>query len=428
MTRRELLASGAPAMAVLALPNHARANDVLSGAALYRDVIAYAKFGEHRTATAEDSKTSHWLRDELRRAGLSAQLHPFKLRQFFPTKIALKISGQSLKSFPLWWPTPGGAKPIIAPLAAANANTAAGSLKGKIALVKIPQPPGASILPNSIVQRALAPVWKSGALAIVAVTEVATGEIFALNAMAGLEAWPLPLLALGQSDEAMLNQAAAAGAQTSFLLDGAYNDQAEAYETVGELKRGKNLIIVSTPSSGWFRCAGERGPGVALWLALARWAVARKSDTSFLFVASSAHELDGLGIKHFLEHVAPKPEAVKCWLHLGAGIATYEYKIGGGKLEKLATASPLRRLYSAPPFVAPLTEAFAALPDLKPIVTDKPGGEMVLMAARGYPFMGFAGGSAFHHMPGDLPERITGPELLEPIARALVRALTLIEK
>ena len=431
LTRRELLAGGMLALGATALPGiglaRTEADAFLKGENLYRDVVAYANLGEHRTATEADVKTSRWLADELRRAGLKVQLHPFKLRQFFPAKIELKVGGRDVKPFPLWWPTPTGAEPIVAPLAAAGPNPPAGLLKGKIALVKIPQPPGASIVPNSIVHRTLAPIWASGALAVVGVTEVATGEIFALNAMAGPDPWPLPLLAVGQSDEAMLYKAAAQGASTSLLLDGSYDDKAEAFEVVGKLERGKNLVIVSTPSSGWFRCAGERGPGVALWLALARGAAARKSDTSFIFVASSAHELNGLGIKHFIEQVAPKPEAVKCWLHLGAGIATYEYKTEGGKLEKLSTASPMRRLYSAPQFAPALTEAFAALPDLKPIVTDKPGGEMVLMARQGYPFFGFAGGSTFHHMPGDLPERSTGPELLEPVARSLVKALAAIE-
>lgn len=405
-----------------------QAESFLAGQRLYQDVVKYCDFGEHRTATEADVKTSRWLAGELRHAGYNTRLHPFKLRQFFPRRISLQVSGRQLEAFPLWWPKPTGSKPVVAPLALAEAaSIASGALKGKIALVSIPQAPGASLTPNSVVHRALAPLWASGAVAVIGVDQVATGEIFALNAMAGPQPWPLPLLNVGQRDEAFLKQAAAQGAQVSLLLDGAYNDQAEAFEVVGQQEHGKYLVIVSTPSSGWFRCAGERGPGVALWLALARWAAARQSALGFLFVASSAHELDGLGIRHFIERLAPKPETVKCWLHLGAGIATYDYKIEGGKLEKLAQASRMRRLYSAPQFVSALTRAFADLPDLKPIVTDKPGGEMLLMAQRGYPFMGFAGGSVFHHMPGDLPARATGPELLEPVAQALVKALTIIE-
>jgi hypothetical protein len=48
---------------------------------------------------------------------------------------------------------------------------------------------------------------------------------------------------------------------------------------------------------------------------------------------------------------------------------------------------------------------------------------MILMARSGYKVWGFAGGSAFHHMRSDTPERITGPSILEPVARATAAAL-----
>jgi hypothetical protein len=73
--------------------------------------------------------------------------------------------------------------------------------------------------------------------------------------------------------------------------------------------------------------------------------------------------------------------------------------------------------------VAELREAFADLAGLEPILTPEPGGEMVAMADMGYRVWGFAGGSVYHHIPSDLPERTTGPELLEPVARAMVRTL-----
>ena len=70
------------------------------------------------------------------------------------------------------------------------------------------------------------------------------------------------------------------------ILDGKYQADAEAYEVIGKLNRGKKLVVVTTPSSGWFQCAGERGAGVALWLGLARWAARQKTDFSYQFVAS----------------------------------------------------------------------------------------------------------------------------------------------
>ena len=55
----------------------------LSGANLYEDVIAYYNLGEHRTAGEVDLRTSQWLLEQLRKAGLKSTLQSFSLRQFF---------------------------------------------------------------------------------------------------------------------------------------------------------------------------------------------------------------------------------------------------------------------------------------------------------------------------------------------------------
>ena len=126
---------------------------------------------------------------------------------------------------------------------------------------------------------------------------------------------------------------------------------------IARLDRGRRTIMVTTPSSGWFHCAGERGPGIALWLALARWAAQRKSAVSYQFVASSGHELDGVGLREFMRREPPRQADLLCWLHLGAGIATYDYKKTENGLERLGAASPLRKLYSVEQFVPALKEA-----------------------------------------------------------------------
>ncbi|MBX9601557.1 MAG: hypothetical protein K2X35_11145 [Bryobacteraceae bacterium] len=413
LTRRQALILAAAAAARATPP------DPLEGPRLYADLLRYSALGEHRTATEADIRTSRWLRDELRDAGFQADLHPFRLRQFFLKSAELRADGQRIDCFPLWWPRPTGSRPVSAPLVPATTR----DLRGKIALLKFPEIRGASVTPASPVPGLVDGLVKAGVVGIVAVTRSLPGEIVALNAMAGLTMWPVPVLCVGQRDEAALDRAASA----VLRIEGKYKADAEAFETVGRLRPNKPVILVSTPSSGWFRCAGERGPGVALWLGLARWAVRREAQAAYLFVASSGHELSGVGIRSFLDHHAPPPGDVACWLHLGAGIATYEYRKTASGLEKLATASRARRLYTRPQFESLLAKAFAGQSDLKPIVTDQPGGEMILMAQRGYPFFGFAGGSAFHHMPGDLPERITGPELLEPVARSLAMVLESIE-
>ena len=65
-------------------PSKARVSDSgpLSGAKLYADVISYYNLGEHRTASEVDLRTSQWMLEQLRAAGLKATLQTFPLRQF----------------------------------------------------------------------------------------------------------------------------------------------------------------------------------------------------------------------------------------------------------------------------------------------------------------------------------------------------------
>jgi len=398
--------------------------DPLSGERLYADVVKYSSFGDHRTATEADVNTSKWLAEELRKSGLEVELSPWTHQQFFINDHHLILNGTEIKSFPLWWPTSTGPEPIVAPLALFDEDGKRGALAGKIGVGSIPRERGSSIIAGNGIGDAVVSASRQGAKALLMVTESPTGEIVGLNAMAGLRQWPIPVLCVGQRDERRLRKAAMKGAEASFLLDGYLDYNATAYEVVGRLKRGKNHVVISTPSSGWFQCAGERGPGIALWLAIARWAADSDSDTSYTFVASSGHEMEAMGIRHFAGHGAPPPDEVGTWLHLGAGIATYDYEFGPDGAKKLNRPNPRRRLMTNQEKLMPLLEKnFGGMPGLRPILSETPGGEMILMAREGYEVWGFAGGSAYHHMPGDVPERITGPELLEPVARAVVRTI-----
>jgi hypothetical protein len=407
------------------------AENMFSGDALYRDLVAYCELGDHRTGTDVDIATSSWLADELRAAGLETDLEPYTLQQFFIERVALEVGGIPLTAFPLWWPRATGPEPITAPITIVGGQVPDRAVTGRIARVTLPFGVivrSASVFPGSGIAERLLPVAEAGAAAIVAITEHPTGDIMALNAMAGLEQWPVPIVLVGSRAKGVLDVAALRGDRASLLLRGHLEPRATAYEVVGRLDRGSRRIVVSTPSSGWFRCAGERGPGIALWLAVARWAAQHESDTSYTFVASSGHELDGIGIRHFVEQLAPVPEDVTCWLHLGAGIATWDHEATEQGVRRLDRPYPLRRLQTTSPSIAELLEPhFQNLPGLRPSVTSRPAGETRLMAERGYRTFGFSGGSWYHHMPGDLPDRVTGPEILEPVGQALARVLDRID-
>jgi hypothetical protein len=393
----------------------------MTGTYLYKDVLAYAALGEHRTATEVDRKTSQWLRQQLEGFGFSARLEPFTVRQFLLERAELSLdSAAKIPCFPLWPPLAMSRGARIVP----SGPGADGDVRGTIALVKLP--PGGALTATSPHAAILMRLIEAGVAGIIGVSPSITGELVALNSDRTNEPWTVPIVLIGEAQEAAVR----AARQASIVIAGRDNPQAEAFEVIGTLgtsnAQGKHFVV-STPSSGWFRCAGERGPGVAIWLALARWASHRESASRFTFVASSGHELHEQGMRFFLDRFAPKPADVAAWLHLGAGVAAYDWARDGDTLRRLNRGYQSRRLLTnRREWSGILTRTFVSVRDLQFDIMDTPPGELGQITARGYKAFGVVGAHPYHHAPGDT-DRTTGPEILEPVGQALLRTLAALE-
>jgi len=393
----------------------------LSGDSLYRDIVTYAGLGEHRTATEPDLRTSEWIATEMKVAGFETRFLPFTTRQFFIRQTRLTIGSRSVPCFPLWPPHSTGPTPIRAPLTLLP-DRVQSSLRGKIALAKFQH--SANIYPGSGHEEAISQAAKAGALAVVGIASGPSGEIVAANSPKP-NPWPIPVVVVGARDEPALTTTAEQDAEVTLLLDGTDEPWAEAKNVIGRLDGGKDFIVVSTPQSGWFRCAGERGPGIALFLGLARWVAQRRPRINYLFVSTSGHELGGQGMRNFLRGRFPPANEVLCWLHLGASIATWGWEETATGLQRRKERRGEVSLCSTPDLLPLLTSAFSGMPDLQP-KTGPVSGELVLVIEAGYPSFGFFGRHRFFHTPADDPE-VTAPELLEPIAMAIAKVLETIE-
>jgi hypothetical protein len=259
----------------------------------------------------------------------------------------------------------------------------------------------------------------------VAITEGPTGEIIALNAPVGSQPYPVPVGLAAPRDQAVLEAAAREGLEVSFIMNGRHETEALARNVVGRLDRGGLFVVVSTPQSGWFRCAAERGPGIALFLGLARWASKVQSRASLLFVSTSGHEIGGVGMERFLSELAPPVDNVRCWVHLGAGIASWKWESGPAGLRRTNEVDDQRVLMSSLDLVRILTKSFGSHPGLTPI-TGRAVGEFELLIKKGYRGFGIAAAHQFHHTPADSPE-MTGGDLIETEGAAIVDVLTELE-
>ena len=388
----------------------AHAGSIPSGKVLFELVKAYAALGEHRTASAVDHATAEWLAGQLREAGPRVEFQEFTVPQFQLREARLKVQGKAVEAFP-YWPTKATTIPISAPLALADAP----SLQGRVVLVESGR---SSRREEAELFRRLASAGAAGAVEVVKSPE---GCLHVSNVMRQEETPSLPVLLVGSRHSDMLRRAAERGESAELLIAGEFQPQAKARNVIATLDRGPKRIFVSTPYSGWFRCAGERGSGLAVFLALARWAAERDTKFSYTFLANSGHELGYAGMRGFLDTRAPKAEDVACWLHLGANVALLPEarSPGGERVTQLFTTNPA--------WETSLASAFQNVPWVRITSQRQPAGELVFILPRGYPALNLAGGgNRFMHSPSDGLET-TGPAVLEPTAAALVKTLEAIE-
>ena len=391
---------------------------------LYRDVVAYSQLGEHRTSTDGEEKTTDWIAQQLEEAGLEVSFQTFSLRQFFVHETRLIVGDQQVECFPWWYPCQTGSRPIRAQLA--PFGTSNDLLKGKIALIKAIASNWKEVSFRPDIEKIIQNIAEAGALAVVVVIEAPSKELVAINTSEQVDPWPIPVVLVGLKDELTLVIATEKSSEVSLLVDGIDESQAKARNVFGRYDRGGDVIMISTPKSGWFHCGGERGPGVALSLALAHWVGQRQPKMSYWFDYNSGHECFNLGTRMFLKELAPPPSQVRCWLHLGANIATWSWEETATGLKRRIESKRHIIRCNSNDILPVITEAFVGAPWIKPMAGPDLS-EFGPVTEVGYRGFGVYGGSyRFFHTSTDGPHG-TSPELLKPIALALTKTLESIE-
>jgi hypothetical protein len=175
-------------------------------------------------------------------------------------------------------------------------------------------------------------------------------------------------------------------------------------------------LVLTTPLTGWFRCAGERGTGIALLLELL---ATMPDDVPVAVIGTTGHELGYLGLR---EHLARRADAPGFVVHLGAGLAAGDGRELGGLRVALVDRVATRLVEALGEALAP-----AALPVVEwdpSLPTD--AGEGGVWRARGGPVLSLVGWFDRFHTPDDLPGAVTSPALLGVVAEALIRAVRLV--
>jgi hypothetical protein len=109
------------------------------------------------------------------------------------------------------------------------------------------------------------------------------------------------------------------------LVSHAVRKDVQAYNTIATVTgRDRSLppVGVMTPRSGWWKCASERGGGIAVWVEILAAVAAAKPARTVNFVASTGHELGHYGLDRYLESRRELIAGTRAWIHLGANFTT----------------------------------------------------------------------------------------------------------
>jgi hypothetical protein len=378
------------------------ADSLLEG--LMDDVRRYDSFGVHRYGSPGAERALEWIADELEKAGFAVARQRFTMqRQYELRSGMLSAGGRRLDVVPKWW----------MPESAASFRLTAAFGPGGFERLTLPFDGGAYL--NEGHRGRLAQSFACNPRAVLLTIDHPSGEIFTYNIDEGNPPWPVPLILVAPKHRAELDAAQQGSGILTVEIDGRYRHDVPGCNIVARLSRGKGKwLVISTPVTSWFTSTGERGPGIAAFLALARAAVGTLSDVDLLFVATAGHEIGHGGMAHFLKDGAPASAETVAWAHLGSSLACH--------------GTVAKAICSSISLAAVVERHFAGIEATRLIGQRAAIGELrEVHAARYENFFGMAGSHKYFHTPADSMSSLSN-EMLAQVTRRFGDMLTALAR
>lgn len=378
-----------------------------------------ASFKDLRAGGPGDIACGEWLETVLQEQGFAVRRQEFQTPYFEPSTAVIRVGALQASVYPQGIVVPTGPEGVSGPLKVWRAPGDVADPAGAVIVMVLPYARHSQLAAPAL-KAAIKPLSDGGAAAIILVTTGPSRERVALNADPSGPAWPQPMAVIGPKDAEPLYELARTGATATLITDGDGGTR-PAFNLIAEINRPGPRIVISTPRSGWGPCMGERGPGIAVFYALAKTLPQAFPDHAWTFLVNSGHEYDNLGSHHVLAEAAPSPSETKLWLHLGAGFAARDWHEYGAQLRPLKNADPQRLLVASEALIPTLQETFAGLAGLEVPYPAQlgAGGELGEILSAGYPnAIGMLAAHRFHHAANDFADK-TGPDLILPVLKAV---------
>ena len=339
----------------------------------YEIVRSFSGMGIHRTGTQGDRDTSRWLESELAVLGADVSFQTFPYHHF-DAELSVQIARESLQADALYYSFTGQRNlrnPEFGVVDAhADEAVISHAICGMVATAKA-----------------------DGRDGLVLATRCPTGDLCAINREHGM-ALDFPVVLVAEDD---LNAIQNIGADI-FFAGSVRKGVAKNVLARFPGPTGARRVVVTTPVSGWFQCAGERGCGLAVAIFLAK-----RLSKSFAvdLLLTSGHELGSRGGYFLAESYDTEPG---CIIHLGSCIANFDAKMtcicSADSVTVGRIAGALKRLGIKPGIPSDHANA------------ENWVGESKCWASKKWPMLSIAGLAPHFHACGDLPEAVTSPDLL----------------
>ncbi len=359
-----------------------------TGEQAFEFVQSYSQIGYHRTGSPGDRRTSDWLAAELANLRAEITFQSFDYLKF-DFELTVRSGGKKINSMPLYYAFTG--RYILT-------NPATGIIDAH----------GEETTIFANIEQLITTAKADGRDSLIVATQCPTGKLCAVNSEYGNEL-DFPVILVAQND---LDQIQSHGVSIDCSA-AIQNDLATNIIAKFQGPKSAGTIVITTPVSGWFQCAGERGCGIAAAIILAK---RLSQNVTVNLVMTSGHELGFIGGINAAKKYTGSPDWV---LHLGSCIANRDSRI-----TCISSAAP-DTIKAIATSLEPLDAGQVIPADIGE--RDNWLGESKCWAAYGIPMLSIAGISPYFHTPGDLPEIATTPELLADAIDSIYRAtLTLI--
>ncbi len=276
-------------------------------------ISEYASQGDHLTGSSVDIDSAGWMASIISGLGARPLINEYVFSRLVVDRAALQLGDTELSGVPLF---DGG-------------QTTQEGLRGSLGLLGSDADIGVVMLSSEANDKSLEQLGKARRddthRGIIAVTDARMpGDgVATLNAEDFISPYGCPVLQVANAHWRQLSEAAAGNSQVRLVVNSRRLES--KLINVGARVPGADPaadpIVVMTPRSGWWRCASERGGGIAAYFEIMKAAVSGQFPRDMIFTANSGHELGHLGLDLFLEANRQLVRKARCWIHLGANFA-----------------------------------------------------------------------------------------------------------